>query len=72
MTSPGPAHAQWRKSTYSNASGNCIEVAAVARKGVTAVAVRDSKDPHARELWFHARQWKFFLARVKEGKLDLA
>ncbi|MGE5290062.1 MAG: DUF397 domain-containing protein [Micromonosporaceae bacterium] len=72
MTSFGLAHAHWRKSTYSNASGNCVEVAAVTSAGVAAVAVRDSKDPHAREVRFHADQWKAFLARVKEGGLDLA
>jgi Domain of unknown function (DUF397) len=72
MTSPGPAHTRWRKSTYSNASGNCVEVAAVVRNGVAAVAVRDSKDPHGRKVWFDAGPWKAFLTRVKEGGLDLA
>jgi Domain of unknown function (DUF397) len=72
MTSPGLSHAHWRKSTYSNASGNCVEVAVMAAAGAEAasgrararpgtVAVRDSKDPDAREVRFHADEWKSFL-----------
>ncbi len=64
MTSPGLSYAQWRKSTHSNASGNCVEVAAVAvpkpsRRacaGSGAVAVRDLRDPDAQEVRFHADQ----------------
>lgn len=35
------SRAQWKKSSYSGNSGNCVEVADLG----TAVAVRDSKDP---------------------------
>jgi Domain of unknown function (DUF397) len=76
MTSSGPAGAhwrawecvQWRKSTYSNPSGNCVEVAAVGR----VVAVRDSKDPHALQLRFRVSEWKAFLRGVKEGRFGPA
>lgn len=36
------SHAQWRKSSFSGNTGNCVEVA-VTKSGV---AVRDSKNPH--------------------------
>jgi hypothetical protein len=76
MTSSGPAGAharqcpQWRKSTYSNASGNCVEVAAAGSTGADVVAVRDSKDPLARLLLLRAGQWKAFLRAVKEVRFD--
>jgi Domain of unknown function (DUF397) len=78
MTSSGQAGAhrrtqrrvRWRTSTYSNASGNCVEVAAKAGTGAEVVAVRDSKDPQGPQLRFRVAQWKAFLRGVKEGRFD--
>lgn len=56
------SRAAWRKSTYSNNGGNCVEVAA-ARPGV--IAVRDSRDPGGPKLVFTPRQWAVFAAAVK-------
>ncbi|WP_049655479.1 DUF397 domain-containing protein [Kitasatospora sp. MY 5-36] len=56
--------AVWRKSTYSNGQGDCIEVA----DGVAGVVpVRDSKDPHGLALAFTAEAWRSFVAGVQAG-----
>jgi hypothetical protein len=55
----------WRKSSYSSAQGNCVEVAPV-REGA---AVRDSKDQTGPVLHFTAGEWRAFLAAIKEGSL---
>jgi hypothetical protein len=55
----------WKKSSYSTAQGNCIEVASV-RGGS---AVRDSKDPDGPVLRFAADAWSAFVAAVKSGAL---
>ncbi len=54
----------WRKSTRSNGSGDCIEVAAdLAGK----VGLRDSKDPAGPALKFAPGAWDAFVSRVKDG-----
>ncbi len=58
------SRAGWRKSTYSNNGGSCIEVARVVPD---AVAVRDSRDPDGPRLAFTPRVWRSFAARVKAG-----
>ncbi len=60
--------AGWRKSTYSNAQANCVEVAG---NLPGAVAVRDSKDPHGPALIFTPDEWAAFAAGVKAGNFDL-
>jgi hypothetical protein len=50
-------HARWRKSSRSNTSGNCVEVAAAGGM----VAVRDSKDPAGPVLGFPAAGWQSFV-----------
>ncbi|TCP56831.1 uncharacterized protein DUF397 [Tamaricihabitans halophyticus] len=47
----------WRKSSYSDAGNNCVEVAHTERL----VAVRDSKNPHGPVLAFDAAAWRAFL-----------
>lgn len=52
---------QWRKSSRSNGSGNCVEVAVSA----DAFRVRDSKNVAGPALEFPGRAMAIFLARVK-------
>lgn len=61
-------YTSWRKSSYSNSSGNCVEVAATDR----AVGVRDSKQ-HGRGpmLEFTRAAWESFIRAAKDGKFDL-
>jgi hypothetical protein len=75
------SRAAWRKSTYSNNGGACVEVATVWRKstysgnggdcvevasgGPDVVAVRDSKDPDGPNLAFTPADWKAFTRTVK-------
>ncbi|RKT18533.1 uncharacterized protein DUF397 [Streptomyces sp. 1114.5] len=52
----------WRKSTYSNGDGDCVEVA----DGITdIVPVRDSKDPSGPALAFTPEAWKSFIAAIR-------
>ncbi|MGP8001535.1 MAG: DUF397 domain-containing protein [Streptosporangiaceae bacterium] len=61
-----PEFAQWRKSSFSAANGNCVEVAGLAA-GV--VGVRDSKaGPASPVLQFARADWAAFLASVKGGR----
>lgn len=66
MNEMGLTRATWRKSTRSNGSGNCVEVADdLAGK----VGLRDSKDPGGPVLTFAAPAWRTFIRVVKaEGR----
>jgi hypothetical protein len=57
------SRAQWRKSSYSGNTGNCIEVASLRR----ATAVRDSKDEDGPKLLIKDDQWRVFLEFVKDA-----
>ncbi|MFF2950720.1 DUF397 domain-containing protein [Kitasatospora sp. NPDC057965] len=58
--------AQWRKSTYSNGDGDCVEVA----DGHTGIVpVRDSKDPDGPTLTFTTTAWHSFLTAIHTGEL---
>jgi hypothetical protein len=60
-------YATWRKSSHSDSSGNCVEVAEA-----DAIGVRDSKqDGHGPTLEFSPIAWRKFLAEGKSGGLDL-
>ena len=74
----------WRKSSRSNAGGECIEAAVVWRKSSrsnaggncveatparTEIAVRDSKDPYGPKLAFPPREWVAFARRIQRGDL---
>jgi Domain of unknown function (DUF397) len=52
------SRAQWKKSSYSGNSGNCVEVADLGQ----AVAIRDSKDPKGAVLVVSREEWVSFLA----------
>lgn len=58
--------ARWRKSSYSGAGNDCVELV-IARAGA---AVRDSKNPEAGHISFVTTGWDAFLGVVKEGGLD--
>jgi hypothetical protein len=56
-----PARA-WRKSSYSNPSGNCVEAAELGG----GVAVRDSRFPAGPTLAFTRATWDAFLRKVDD------
>lgn len=51
----------WRKSSYSNAESNCVEVAAI-ESAIT--AVRDSKDLRVGRLTVPAASWATFTSTL--------
>jgi uncharacterized protein DUF397 len=57
----GLSRAQWRKSSYSGNTGNCVEVADLGQS----VAVRDSKDPSGPVLVFTPGEWLAFIWQLK-------
>jgi hypothetical protein len=77
----------WRKSSYSNSSSNCVEVKGVWRKSSytngrascvevalglpQAVAVRDSKNPNGPKLTVTPATWSAFVTGIKNGLFDL-
>ena len=61
-------YVNWRKSTYSFANGNCVEVGT----GHALVAVRDSTDPDGPVIDVSPRAWIEFTESVKRpGHLRL-
>ncbi|MDH6118301.1 DUF397 domain-containing protein [Kitasatospora sp. GAS204B] len=59
------SNAHWRKSTHSNGSGGCVEVA----DGFPdIVPVRDSKDPSGPALIFTAHAWQAFAHSTATGE----
>ena len=68
---------QWKKSSASGASGDCVEWAvAPVQKGdqegvQDGVYVRDSKDPEGAVLQFSMREWNAFVEGVMRGEASL-
>ncbi len=58
---------QWRKSSYSTASGTCVEAGLA---GDDVVAVRNSNDPDAGVVLFSRAEMRAWLAGVKAGEFD--
>ncbi|WP_163569374.1 DUF397 domain-containing protein [Fodinicola feengrottensis] len=57
----------WRKSKFSGAQGNCLEVAGL---DSGQIAVRNSRDPHGPALVYTVDEIAAFLAGAKEGEFD--
>ena len=59
----------WRKSSYSTAQGNCVEVCA-SEPGT--VAVQDSKNTPGPELAVSHQAWSAIVQGIKNREFDLA
>jgi len=55
------SRAEWKKSSYSGNTGNCVEVADLGH----AIAVRDSKDSQRAVLVFSRQAWQSFIASLR-------
>lgn len=64
---PELTRAVWRASSYSAASGNCVEVAHLHDRHR---AVRDSKNPTGPVLIVTPVEWAAFTAGVHDGQFD--
>ncbi|MFI0732040.1 DUF397 domain-containing protein [Streptomyces sp. NPDC021225] len=64
---PDPSIAPWRKSSFSDAGGNCVEVAPQADG---TIAVRNGKDPEAGTVFFTRAEMDAWLRGVKAGEFD--
>ncbi|MBH0776285.1 DUF397 domain-containing protein [Nocardia bovistercoris] len=60
-------NATWFKSSHSQPTGECVEVAHLP---TGAVGVRDSKHPTAPTLTFTAPEWDAFLRDTRSGSLS--
>jgi Domain of unknown function (DUF397) len=67
MTELDLSGAQWRKSTRSSGTGQCVEVARLDQ----AVAVRDSKNPNGPNLIFTHQAWASFIQELRDGGSNL-
>jgi hypothetical protein len=61
------SRATWRKSSYSNGGGECVEVADLS-DGTR--ALRDSKNPDDGVLIFDRESWASFVAGIKAGQFS--
>jgi len=66
-TNPDLTEAIWRKSSYSSADGQCVEVARLADGGW---AVRNSREPEKTPHIFTEAEFAAFRAGVKDGEFD--
>lgn len=57
----------WRKSSYSGANGNCLEIAATV-DGL--VAIRNSNRPNDGAILYTKDELRAFLAGAKDGEFD--
>lgn len=57
---------RWRKSSYSDNQGTCVEVA----QSGDWMLLRDSKDPDSPVLSFNPGEWRAFLAGANAGEFN--
>lgn len=57
----------WKKSSLSIHTGNCVEVAGLAGD---MILVRDSKNPRGGNLNFTPAEWDAFIGGVRNGEFD--
>ncbi|MYW05617.1 DUF397 domain-containing protein [Streptomyces sp. SID3343] len=60
---PRTSSVQWRKSSYSSANSECVEVA----PWTASTAVRDSKDPGIGRLVVASVSWSRLVSALKSG-----
>jgi hypothetical protein len=65
MRSVTPHDISWKKSSYSAANGNCVEVAHL---GGGYIGVRDSKNAALPALGFTPTGWRAFITEVKTDR----
>lgn len=65
MRAVTPQYISWKKSSYSAANGNCVEVA---RLGAGDIGVRDSKNAARPGLGFTPASWRTFISAVKSNR----
>lgn len=58
---------RWRKSTASNPSGNCVELAPLTGGDI---AMRNSRDPHGPVLVYTRAEIAAFLEGARRGEFD--
>lgn len=58
--------AKWRKSTRSQANGDCVEMADLGER----IAIRDSKNASGPTLCFTRNEWLKFIAGIKGGSFE--
>ncbi|HWE88234.1 MAG TPA: DUF397 domain-containing protein [Pseudonocardiaceae bacterium] len=61
------ARAAWRKSRYSGAVGNCVEVAPL---NTGEIAVRNSRHPSGTTIVYTRAEMAAFMSGVKDGEFD--
>jgi hypothetical protein len=61
------ADAKWKKSSHSNAQGDCVELAQLSGGDV---AVRNSRDPEGPALIYTRSEIECLLLGVKDGEFD--
>ncbi|MFE9323326.1 DUF397 domain-containing protein [Nocardia sp. NPDC052278] len=67
MTVVDLSGARWKKSSYSETSGQCVEVAFL---DGDMIGVRDSKNPSGPVLVFTPSEWDALTAGVNDGEFE--